>query len=114
MTMPIAIVIEAVQHTPDREPVVIQYSAQRPSTGPLASTQQLHTTQAALAARSGIPDYWSDTETKAELLAYLEAHGITAEIVPNVDAPQPDVPVAPTRLQAAQSDPRAMTSEADA
>lgn len=97
----IAIVVEAVQHTPDREPVVIQYSAKPPATGPLASTQQLHTTQATLAARSGIPDYWSDGEIKAELLAHLEAHGVAAEIVQNLVDVQPDVPVAPTRLEAA-------------
>lgn len=89
---PIAIVIEAVQHTPDREPVVIQYSAKPPATGPLASTQQLHTTQTALAARAGVPDYWSDAEAKAELLAYLEANGIAAEIVPNLVNGQMEAP----------------------
>lgn len=96
---PLQLVIEAVQHTPDRDPVVIQYSAKPPATGPLSSSQQLHTTQTALSARSGVADYWSDAETKAELLAHLEAHGIAAEIVANVVDVQPDVPVEPTRLE---------------
>lgn len=111
---PIAVLIEAVQHTPDREPVVIQYSAKPPAAGPLASTQQLHTTQAALAARSGVPDYWSDLEVKAELRDYLETHGIAAEIVANVDDAQPIVPIAPTHLESALLNPETVTPEADA
>lgn len=81
---PIQIIIEAVQHTPDREPVAIQFAARPPATGLFALSQQLHTTQAALVARSGIPDSWGDAEVKAELRAHLEGHGLVAEIVANV------------------------------
>jgi hypothetical protein len=90
---PIAIVIQAVQHTPDREPVLIQYSGHTVTTGPFSRPQQFHTTQAALSARSGVSDYWGDAETKAELAAHLAEHGISAVIVDNVDASQPDVNV---------------------
>jgi hypothetical protein len=98
---PIEIVINAVQHTPDRDPVLIQYAGKGVTTGPFASGQCHHTTQTALAARSGMPDYWSDAECKAELAAHLAEHGITAVIVDNVDPPQPAEPVQATRLEAA-------------
>jgi hypothetical protein len=88
--MAIEIIIEAVQHTPDREPVIIQYTGHGVTTGPFARTQQHHTTQTALSNRYGTPDYWSDAEVKAELLAHLEAHGLSATIVDNVDPPQPE------------------------
>lgn len=89
---PIEIVLEAVQFTPDREPVIIQYAGRGVTTGPFARSQQHHTTQAALADRSTIPGYWSDVETKADLAAHLAEHGIAAVIVDNVEPEQPDEP----------------------
>ena len=85
----VPVVIEVLQYTPDREPVIIHYCGVGVATGPLASSQRHHTTQTALGARSPLelqslaPGYWSCAEVRAELLAHLEAHGIAAEIVPN-------------------------------
>ncbi len=113
---PIEIVIEAVQFTPDRDPVLIQYSGKGALTGPFSKPQQHHTTQTALVERmapsvraaleaAGLDpvNHWGLGEEKAELLAHLTEHGIYAEIVPNVDPPQPEEPVQPTRLEAAAS-----------
>jgi hypothetical protein len=95
------IVIEAVQFTAGREPVIVQYAAKDAATGgPFARTQLHHTTQSALAGRASgqtrDADYWSDAEVAAELVAHLASFGVTAEVVPHdVAEPQPDVPFTP-------------------
>lgn len=110
---PIKVTICAVQHTPDREPVLMQYQGVGVTSGPFARGQDHHTTQTALYNRVpaelraklealGITErLWGDAENKAELLAHLAEHGIAAVIVDNVDPPQPDVPVQATRVDAA-------------
>lgn len=85
--VPIQVVIEATQYTPDREPVLIHWAGKGVSTGPFSRTNIHSTTQTDLIARSAAPGYWSDDEVKAELQAHLDAIGILAEIVPNTDTP---------------------------
>jgi hypothetical protein len=95
---PTPVVINAVQFTPDRQPVLIQYAGHEVSSGPLAGRQMHHTTQAVLEARSGIPGSWGDAECKAELAAHLAEHGIAAVIVDNLEPvalPDPATEVAP-------------------
>jgi hypothetical protein len=90
---PTPVVINAIQFTPDREPVLIQYSGHGVTSGPLAQTQLHHTTQDALSARSGTAGSWGDADVKAELAAHLAEHGIAAVIVDNVEAPPEPVSV---------------------
>jgi hypothetical protein len=122
LTTPIPIYIEAVQHTPDRDPVLIQYAGYGVKAGPFAKTQLHHTTQAALYERlpakvraaleaAGIADTpWGDAEVKAELALHLAEHGIYATVVDNVDPPQPDVPLQ-RKLPGARPDPAAIADE---
>jgi hypothetical protein len=97
MPTPIPIIIEAVQFTPDRAHVLVQYTARDLTDGPLSHTNLYHTTQGELTARSGAAN-WGDAEVKASLAAHLDAHGISADVVPNVVAAPPtegDSPAAP-------------------
>lgn len=84
--MSVKITIEAVQHTPFHEPVLVQYSA---DAGPLAHSTLFHTTQKALGGA-----VWGDAEIMRALLAHLAEHGIEATIVipvePSVPDPAPD------------------------
>lgn len=102
---PIKVTVTAVQFTPDRDPVLIQYQGIGVTSGPFAGGQCHHTTQTALSTRSGLPGEWGDVQCKAELAAHLAEHGITAVIVDNVDPPQPEEPVQATRLEAAAASP---------
>lgn len=85
MPTPLAVVIEATQYTDGQEPVIVHFSAAS-GTGLFANTTQCHTTQTALIARidpaiaANVGDRWSDAEVQAELLAYLDANGISATI----------------------------------
>lgn len=79
MTMSLQIIITAAQFTPDHEPVYIRYQAINDS-GPFSAPHAFGTTQTALAARSGVPGYWSDVECKADLQAYLTANAIDAVV----------------------------------
>jgi hypothetical protein len=93
---PVPVVIEAVQYTPDREPVVVHYRARDAIAGPLATTNLFHTTQPELAARgtaaarAGEAWYWSCDEVKAALADHLAEHGFAVSVVANVlQQPEP-------------------------
>lgn len=78
----VQIYIESIQYTKGHEPVMIQYRGKGATSGPFARTCICSTTQAALAALSGEPDYWGDEEIEQALVAHLVAAGVEAEIVP--------------------------------
>lgn len=82
---PLPIVIEAVQYTPGRDPVYVQYTGHNIETGPFAKTQGFHTTQVALEEQSGTPGRGGDEDIYALLQVDLATHGINAEIIENVD-----------------------------
>lgn len=99
----VAIVIEAVQFTPQSDAVHVQWSARDPSSVPFSGTQIHHTTQPALMARSVISDTWGDEEIETDLIDALSAAGVAAVIVQR-EAPQPDVANALTRFEQAAQD----------
>lgn len=98
------VVAEAVQFTPGREPVKVQYSARGTAEGPLKGSLMFHTTQTELFEHSvgrkaidGDEITWGDLDVVAMLQKHLDDNGINA----TVTVLEPDAPPTPEAKAAA-------------